>query len=82
MFVPSTTTWLMPMTGIRMSPIGFPSAGAAVDGAGTGGPVGSLSSADSSARARRTASLLVSCWSCVRSPDWMWASCTEVPQIW
>ena len=42
--------------------------------AATGGPVGSLSSADSSARARRTASLLVSCWSWVRSPDWVWDS--------
>ena len=28
------------------------------------------------------ASLLVSCWSWVRSPDWVWDSCTEVPQIW
>ena len=43
----------MPITGMRMSPIGSPSAGSCVRGAVTGGPVGSLSRADSSARARR-----------------------------
>ena len=29
-----------------------------------------------------SASLFVSCASWVRSPDCVWASCTEVPQIW
>ncbi len=38
MFVPSTTTWLMPMTGIRMSPIGSPSAGAPCGRRGDGRP--------------------------------------------
>ncbi len=82
MFVPSTTTWLRPITGIRMSPTGLPSAGAIEWGAATGGPVGSLSSAVSCARALRMASLLVSCWSWVRRPDCVRASCTDVPQIW
>ena len=72
--MPSTTTWLMPITGMRMSPMGSPSAGAEVRGAATGGPVGSLSNADSSASACRTSWLLVSCWSWVRSPDCVWDS--------
>ena len=51
--------------------MGSPSGGAFVRGAAIGGPVGSLFSAASSARAWRMASLLVCCWSWVRSPAWV-----------
>ena len=68
MFVPSTTTWLMPMTGMRMSPIGLALGRGAVCGAVTGGPVGQLVERGLPRPGRgASASLLVSFWSWVRS---------------
>src|SRR5579859_7039630 len=75
-------TWLIPMRGMRMSPMGWPSAGSDVREAVTGGPFGSLSRAVAWAKAWTISWLFVSERRVPRSAFWVCDSWIAVPQIW